>query len=239
MKRNTFNSAAWTGVHPGADIRRPKQKGDDHGERRVPEAEVRGHSAHVPSPETLQRAEKVAKAHFAADDAKGPHQRAGERAGVEIGETIGWRFWRVPIYNRPMLWSLAVDVRWYPGEPMTLGKCYGGGEKAGARNGFDFFGVHAFHSEECARRDVFDGYFGNQFAVAFGRVALWGRIIDCDRGYRAEFAYPLSFEMAWGPGTYIVTRAMSYEGRRLCDFLSDTYLNNDTRAVLARVDGGG
>ena len=30
---------------------------------------------------------------------------------------------------------------------------------------------------------------------AFGRVSLWGRIVECEDGWRAEYAYPYELEV--------------------------------------------
>lgn len=58
-------------------------------------------------------------------------------------------------------------------------------------------GIHALKSEESAERRVTEDRWGFSWDTgnrppgrAWGRVKLWGRLIEHTLGYRAEFAYP-------------------------------------------------
>jgi hypothetical protein len=59
-------------------------------------------------------------------------------------------------------------------------------------------GLHATHEAEVLRR--------TRTPAVLGRVALWGRVIEHDLGFRAEFGYPQSLGLVcqfcfwqWGP----------------------------------------
>jgi hypothetical protein len=59
-------------------------------------------------------------------------------------------------------------------------------------------GLHGTHGFEILRK--------TRCPAAFGRVAMWGRVIEHDHGYRAQFAYPQRLALVcqfcfwlWGP----------------------------------------
>jgi hypothetical protein len=112
-----------------------------------------------------------------------------------VGVVVGWRAWKV---------ALAAD-----GEPrlraMTrLGCCGGAGGWWPARRPLEAMcpgqrhdapvaacscGVHA-----AASYDVLDelGFVDDTgHAIAVGIVSLWGRVVETERGWRAQSAYPL------------------------------------------------
>ena len=47
--------------------------------------------------------------------------------------------------------------------------------------------------------------------IAYGRVSLWGRIVEHKHGYRAQFAYPLDLVLAGGD-TALVDRLTTAYG---------------------------
>jgi hypothetical protein len=95
-----------------------------------------------------------------------------EDAGITVGEITAFRVWR---YRRGFLFSMAADAGWAPGEPMR-------GDVSGG-----YLGVHAWKS--MAEAITYGGghTFGGE-PVVLGRVALWGEVIEHERGYRAECA---------------------------------------------------
>lgn len=108
-----------------------------------------------------------------------------EDAGITLGEIVAWRAWRV---KYGFIMSTYVDEGWLPGEPME------GDVDAGA-------GVHAWKSPHKALTYLmqFTGGDGASVeAMAIGRVALWGTVVEHERGYRAQYAKPLSFDQIVG-----------------------------------------
>ncbi len=108
--------------------------------------------------------------------------------GVAEGHVIGWRVWEIA--SDGMLRSLVADCVWPPGEPVTS-------RSAGAANALEFpwaalagdkIGVFAFKDQY----DAESAAEARHLSVA-GRVALWGEVAQHRRGWRAEYAYPLSF----------------------------------------------
>lgn len=51
-------------------------------------------------------------------------------------------------------------------------------------------GVYALKSEQALRNDLRHG-LGRR--AVYGRVALWGRVVEHEHGYRAQYAYPIEF----------------------------------------------
>lgn len=128
-----------------------------------------------------------------------------EDAGIRAGEIIAHRCWRIEggllrsVYRRQHIWR--------PGEPMT-------GDVRGE------YGVHAFNerglvSMYCEMTAAWsqnwvsfkwndDGSFemiehpDTEAIFAIGTVALWGEVIEHERGYRAEFARIASIDSIRG-----------------------------------------
>lgn len=91
--------------------------------------------------------------------------------GVKVGEIIGWRCWRVCMESMRLASCIAHSV-WDPGEPMTGDPRHQG--------------VHAWKTERDALR-----YADGGVNMVFGPVALWGDVVEHERGFRASFARPL------------------------------------------------
>lgn len=120
-----------------------------------------------------------------------------EEAGIRAGEVIAHRAWWA-LNNR--LFSVHMtDFEWDPKIPME-------GEPK-SRNGL---GVHAFKTREeaLAYRESIINWYGEGniknyvpsivslgATLVTGTVALWGEIIEHERGYRAEFARPVSIDV--------------------------------------------
>lgn len=104
-----------------------------------------------------------------------------EDAGIRAGEIIAYRAW---MWSRGLLRSMAANFAWIPGEIV-------GGDpiKAG-------LGVHAFKTLGDAVGQ-YGGFANDTNAVVFGTVALWGDVIEHEKGYRAEFGAVRSIVMVW------------------------------------------
>jgi hypothetical protein len=103
----------------------------------------------------------------------------------------GWRVWKV---TSGRLYSTVFGTLW-PERARLVARCGLGGRSSpgGLR------GVHEAPSRGCdcgiyglkSRADAL--YLAQQIAqpvlVAVGRVSLWGRVVETERGYRAQYAY--------------------------------------------------
>lgn len=112
---------------------------------------------------------------------------------------LGWRVWRVwtPLAGTdsfPILSSVILDTPWTPRRKVTaehsqdLGaKCHGLLEPGCS------CGVYAFKDVEEAFAylvKVRDRLLSMSVEVSLGTVSLWGRVNECERGYKAQFGYP-------------------------------------------------
>ena len=122
---------------------------------------------------------------------------------IKAGETIeartqkAYRIWRYvfPPYNAPVrVLSWVSDMRWRPLQ-FVEGTTPDEGEQ----------GIHGYKTmddlmlsirdpERLVTRSKISGCDG----VAIGKIAMWGIIWDHARGYRAQFARPLSFVSSYG-----------------------------------------
>ena len=127
-----------------------------------------------------------------------------------------WRFWE-PIgekdcHGQPelALVSLGHAYIWPPGEaaeatcgycPAFQQDCAGAAGEKGMPTYNCPGGLYGYKSKAFALKDpaVSDGN------VILGKVALWGRITEHEKGYRAQYGYPLSLEggLCWHCGKLI------------------------------------
>jgi hypothetical protein len=104
---------------------------------------------------------------------------------------VGWRIWRV---RNELLCATVWGTPWWPQvrvEPV----CQQELDHAAPQRDCEC-GVYAFKSREdaaaLAREKV------DHDVIALGRVSLWGRVIETERGYRAAHAYPYDIELLGG-----------------------------------------
>ena len=98
--------------------------------------------------------------------------------GVQVGEIVAWRVWRV---EEGWLHSTAMtDFEWTPGKTM---------EAAGGLVD-EHAGIHAFKN----RKDALD-YARVHSPAVVGEVELWGSIIEFQSGWHAQFARPKEFHL--------------------------------------------
>ena len=113
---------------------------------------------------------------------------------------IGWRAWHiVPTPDGPRLHSIGRDVTWQPGrehhascrrhQPWLRRRRAGRGHAAPATS--CSCGVWAVQTPTHAASalDIY-GRSWKPIHRVLGRVSLWGTIVEHDRGWRAELAYP-------------------------------------------------
>jgi hypothetical protein len=114
----------------------------------------------------------------------------------------GWRLWLVvPSGARLALASIVYDVVWPTGEPLVAGCLH---RRRSSRPPWRKEPTgHAAPSEPCRcgiyaiddptrLASYLDGAYPGRVAVhrVIGRVALWGTVIESERGWRASHAYP-------------------------------------------------
>jgi hypothetical protein len=131
------------------------------------------------------------------------HLDSLERAFV-AGPILGWRLWRTT--QDGTLMSLYNDVVWPTGTPL----------RANPKNPGE--GVYAL--KDRTRLDG-RGYTltADQSGMVVGQVALWGTVIEHERGYRAQYAYPALIDLA--PSMPGFPRPASL--RRLAEAIRDRY----------------
>ena len=103
-----------------------------------------------------------------------------KNAGIEVGELIGWRIWRLD-RTTGLLRSFSASYVWLPGFPAQ-----------GKPGDYDFAGIWAFKDPNLAACKLVETGFDG----VLGSVALWGEIVEHTMGYRAEFAEVRSILMA-------------------------------------------
>ena len=135
----------------------------------------------------LQRSQ-VATAIFA-----NPFTEPIEDTGIELGEIIAWRVWRViEGVSEHMLASIWMHVLWYPGFVID-GDVRGMGNM-GLSTSLPT-GIYAFKERRSADVLAFQLSIGEgNFKAVVGRVALWGEVIEHVNGYRASHARVHSLE---------------------------------------------
>src|SRR5580693_1870824 len=104
---------------------------------------------------------------------------------------IGWRAWN-PYHAGAtrLLHSISIRAVWLPGEVMAAG-CAGGlcAQPPALECAC---GVYAFRDSKLLVSALHQHDFGG-LQVVLGEVFLWGKVIEHEDGYRAQFAYPKSF----------------------------------------------
>jgi hypothetical protein len=117
---------------------------------------------------------------------------------------VGWRLWQVRRHaDGYRLESLTWHHVAWPGRSRLEARCAVHRADAPARG--HECGIHAFTTRELAE-DLFRRYTGVRQRygqdngelppatpgrpIALGSVSLWGRVLEREKGYRAQYAYP-------------------------------------------------
>lgn len=107
-----------------------------------------------------------------------------------IEPIVGWRAWRVARDRGGLvLLSGVYDVRWEPGRE-TSASCQAGGAHA-APGRRCRCGIYAVREPAAAVRYLIGRDEREVVHRVIGQVALWGRVIEGELGWRAEQAYPV------------------------------------------------
>lgn len=110
---------------------------------------------------------------------------------IVAGEITGWRIW---LLRGGMLRSVYVNhYTWPPGKALEAAemssRIWGDGS-----GGLRVPGFHAYKSLPDLHK--YYGYRWSRRDTVYGRVALWGDVVEHKLGYRAQFAKPLSIARA-------------------------------------------
>lgn len=108
-------------------------------------------------------------------------------AGIHVGEIIGWRAWRVVDC---LLMSMTANYVW-PWHRLAEGNVDREVSVSGSRR-YIPTGIYAFKSSVHAHDLA--AYEAGPFFAVYGRVALWGEVVEHERGYRAQYARVLSID---------------------------------------------
>jgi hypothetical protein len=110
--------------------------------------------------------------------------RTLRREGIRVGEIIAYRAWRVivpgSLSRSDLLHSVAMrDYVWYPDRP--------------ASGDVRIHGIYSFRNVVRSRDDY--GYDpGTIEQFLFGKVKIWGEVIEHEAGYRSEFGKIVSLD---------------------------------------------
>ena len=122
---------------------------------------------------------------------------------------VGWRKWKASLWDDTIA-SISAGTVWPVKEPLKA-KCniQGRYKVSWAVGSIEVClgirctcGVYAFRTEEKVLAEFPNGPSVRDPAGAkaepemfniIGEVSLWGRVIECEHGYRAQYAYPKSF----------------------------------------------
>jgi hypothetical protein len=115
---------------------------------------------------------------------------------------VGWRAWAaVETVEGPELQSVVYPHPW-PARRALRNVCEAGGCLAARWPAQPHScGIHAFKAREDALAfpstweslRFAHGVYPEHYVI--GRVSLWGRVVEHERGYRAEVAYPSALEL--------------------------------------------
>lgn len=109
----------------------------------------------------------------------------------------GWRAWKIVDFERrgsiseKRLQALGTSPIWEPYQSNIATCTTDGTHEApwpSCRCGF-----WAFKTREHVERSLFETYGGERGKV-IGQIALWGRVLECTRGFRGEYAYPQTLQ---------------------------------------------
>jgi len=115
---------------------------------------------------------------------------------------LGWRVWRVwtPAADSdscPVFSSVILDTSWAPRRRVSAEHSFDLGSSCrGLLESDCSCGVYAFKDAVEALGYLIrirDRLLGMSVDVALGTVSLWGRVVEYDRGYKAQYAYPQHF----------------------------------------------
>ncbi|HEV2592653.1 MAG TPA: hypothetical protein VGU02_12255 [Gaiellaceae bacterium] len=136
--------------------------------------------------------------------------------GTYLDPVVGWRFWRVQriqtLANAATRYRLCAAGKngrpkvWQP-KTATVAHCSDWSARHEAPHPNHSCGIYAYSDLVDAERHlaVMEAFAQNadkqtptSDAWALGRVSLWGRVVECEKGWRAQFAYPYTLTIFTG-----------------------------------------
>lgn len=141
---------------------------------------------------------------------------------------VGWRVWRTRVgVDRVWLRSMYFEQEW-PGRRPAFADCSEDRAHVAPETEGCKCGLHAARTlagASCYLPERLRGFRENEPVptvattnLVFGQVKLWGRVIEHDLGWRAQYAYPLRLYV---PATY--KGAEGLEARQARVLLADLY----------------
>jgi hypothetical protein len=110
-----------------------------------------------------------------------------------VAPLVGWRAWRVAETRAGLrLLSAVYDDVWLPGREAVASCAHG----HRAPDAACMCGFHALADPGGVRRYLVGRNDPGVIGRVAGLVSLWGTVVECERGWRAERAYPLRL---WAP----------------------------------------
>ncbi|MEJ2006795.1 MAG: hypothetical protein P8Z30_01345 [Acidobacteriota bacterium] len=144
--------------------------------------------------------------------ARGPLMRPSGLPEANLGgipdlvePLLGWRVWRVwtPATGSdccPVFSSVILDTPWAPRRRVSAEHSFDLGPSCrGLLESDCSCGLYAFKDPVEALGyliKVRDRLLGMSVDVSFGTVSLWGTVVECERGYKAQYAYPHHFYLS-------------------------------------------
>lgn len=120
-----------------------------------------------------------------ADSAPLARRGPGDRVPDIVAPVIAWRAWHVEIEGTARLMSVTGSERWPVGRAFVAGCRRLPGRHPSPRLDCAC-GVHGARTA----RDAADHAARPDAYVVLGLVALWGEVVEAERGWRASHAYP-------------------------------------------------
>jgi EAL domain-containing protein (putative c-di-GMP-specific phosphodiesterase class I) len=113
---------------------------------------------------------------------------------LSLEPVLGWRVWQLDDdHGIPTLISLTRPDLWPPGEPFRA-TCEIGVHRGRVPEESCSCGVYAASSPEALAGAV----ALNRVVAVVGAIAMWGTVIEHERGARSEFAYPARLRLVCG-----------------------------------------
>jgi hypothetical protein len=127
-----------------------------------------------------------------------------------IEPLVGWRAWRV---QYDMLTSVYHPTPWGPREALWARHWFAGAQRTHeSPKEHCSCGVYAYldrgRAEELAETSC---------APVFGTIALWGRVIEHEFGFKAEFAYPLELWVTEWAKPKLMSTTWGFDPKVLAD----------------------
>jgi hypothetical protein len=136
-----------------------------------------------------------------------------------VAPLLGWRAWKVraPFPEscaRPGLGSVILDTSWAPRRRFSAEHSFDLGVKCRGLLDTDCScGIYAFNDPLAAFVYMMrsrDRLLGMSVEVAFGTVSLWGKVVECELGYKAEYAYPHHIYLPASFGRFVPAVSAAY-----------------------------